>query len=134
MQTRRQFLLTGIAGTFFTVFPALAQPSKTVIAEIADKLSILLTHKASALVIGNSYRLSSNPLSTDMASEIEALLATLNLSPEAFLSLKNQPLLLHIHNAIEQDFKQENTRYVNGWLLSNTETQLCQVLALISAA
>ncbi len=132
MQTRRQFLFTLLAGSFFSA-TTYALPYKTVnYLSITDKLLLLFSNNDSAVVIGKTYQIFSEKTSKNLSSEIFTLLNYLHLSKEDILNTNNSQLLQHIKSTIEQDFEKGNIELVDGWYLSKTEVQLCYVLSLCS--
>lgn len=131
MQTRRQFLMTLIAGCFVPAGTAYALPSKASgHLSATGKLSALFGNNGSAMVIGNSYRSFSKTASKNLSGELAALLDFISLSETDFVSMDNGNLLQHIKRVVSKDFEHGNVTQVDGWLLSTTEVQLCHVLSL----
>ena len=94
----------------------------------AERLVGLLRHRSSARNVGEAY-LESTPSEAAVDRLVEAILAGLEDDAGA---LRRTRAELHdqIARRVEQDFAEEATVCLRGWILSRTEARMCALAAL----
>jgi len=132
---RRQFLC-GVLG-----FAALSNSSLALgpIAErivkgeedLADRLLQAFPRRSSAVVVGNAHlgSLKSPPNSKDM---VDQLMGKLQASPSDLRMMTSAELTARLRSRMSNDFSAGRTIGVRGWVLSETEAELCCLAALRS--
>lgn len=139
LKVRKRTFLAGIMGAFF-VFPAAAvsqvfsQKSKVAPKSLASMLIGTITDLDSAKAVGACI-LETKREGGEMAELNRSIGARLKIGSKdletAVLHYSRKELRSYISAAVREDFSAGRTTEVDGWILSDTECELC-VLATIS--
>ncbi|MAG00098.1 MAG: hypothetical protein CL388_02670 [Acidiferrobacteraceae bacterium] len=94
--------------------------------ELAKHLSSLLDHPPLVNLIGSAYTTTRRDLGEQtLQATTSLLLNEMGIDNNRFESLSNENIVHTLEQKIRQDFVDENTTVINGWLLSRTEVLLC---------
>lgn len=128
---RRRFLQAGLgAGAVLAV--AGMRPWRVLIestrAPLAERLTALLEHRASAGVVGGEYLRNAAGEKTEGAL-LEGLVSGISGGRRAAERASGAELGELVAAAVERDFAEEDTVRLQGWIVSRTEARLCALAA-----
>ncbi len=121
-----------------SVIPSKASAAGAVLgsedANITSRLTRVYSHRDSAATVGRAY-LAQTPRVRTSDGLIRLLSQRLSLQENAehapaLEALNDQALQTHLAEAIKADFAAERVVEVDGWVLAQTEAQLCALTAL----
>ena len=134
---RRRFVAAVLSGIGLALVRSIVPPGiGTELAastRLAGRLAHLFTHGASARHVGRAY-LRQATGEQDVATLARRIEATLAMDARTLDRLDDASLRGLIERRVRQDFADERTRLVDGWMLSETEARLSAVAALTEPA
>lgn len=132
---RRQFLC-GVSG--LAIWPGLSPALCAAPAEgdggmiiLADRLLQACPRRVSAVVVGNAY-LEHQISSPKISQVIETLICNLGTPPSMLETMTAIDLRARLRTRTSEDFSAGRTVQLHGWVLGDTEAQLCGLAALCS--
>ena len=128
--TRRQFILLSAAcGASLVARASIPRWLVPAGRTQAERLVRLLRHRSSARLVGAAY-LRHEPSEARVGSLVDLIAAGLQGGAGALRS-SDDVLRGLLARRIEQDFAEERTICLGGWIVSRTEARLCGLAALV---
>jgi hypothetical protein len=127
--SRRSALRGGLAAAWWPLTWDLAKASQGPMADHGRLRAFAASDPAAARTIGEGY-LKAHANEVHAGILVSAVLARLELDPEAMQAMSAADLRERIDAAISDDFAADDVVALDGWVLSRTEARLCALVAL----
>lgn len=137
LTNRRRFLLTVVGIAVPAALPQL-RPWRALVEirttqSVDVRLAHLLDHRDSAQVVGREYLRGTTEERTARAL-VDAIASGLPGGPDTVRAASRLELQRLIYDRVQQDFEDDLTVDLCGWIVSRTEARLCALVAVTRGA